>query len=114
MYEIKHYGKPLDNLTNEEKKLMSLDVIVTTMFKEIYETQQEIKKVFLKSVVSTIVEERRKLSLNLLNLKDDDFECIKESFEYIETTQYSYLKFVKDYNYNTRTLQHIEKVSMLN
>ena len=105
---LKHYGKELTNLTEQENELLHLDMLITTTLLMNKDTDNENPiKNFTTQLIMMLQLERKNLTKKLLNINyDDDLKNDrKEVMEWIETTQYGYRKFVMDAERNKQIVE---------
>lgn len=106
-----HYGKEIGQLSEKEIDLLELDTIMSMMFDKISEVKNEIERMMLLKISSQISDKRVELCSELLESPHSDED---EFVEFVETTRYSYGKFLKDVKKNMSMVMEQERLSMLN
>jgi hypothetical protein len=107
---VTHYGKKIDDLSKDERTLLTMDALCMLGHSIVDETDST----DIKKKVGFIVKQRVELTIKLLNLELDDFSSVNETMEYIETTRYGMGKFVKDLEENEKRIKEMERLSVLN
>lgn len=98
MTNFNHYGKDLTELTEEEQKLLKIDLMIFVCHREIMDSTDEIKKQLIKDVCSLFIDERLVLCSKLLNVDKDD----EETIFFVEETRFSYRQFLIDKDSNDK------------
>jgi len=107
-----HYGKKVDDFNEKEKQLILVDTIMTTIF--IKSKESKIDKIE-ELVMSSLSKKRVKIVCDILGWEEpnNDYEKI-DFLEKMETTKYSYKKFLKDMDMNIKKHDEEEMKCMLN
>lgn len=113
MYTPTHYGKKINQLTDKETELLKIDMLISITFKKIDVIKNDIERQMLLGLSSAMTDKRVELCGELLNheLHEDDSE---EFMDFVETTQYGYLKFLRDVDKNIELSEKQKMLSMLN
>lgn len=99
----------MDNLSKDEKRLIVMDTLMTQIMEDITNSN-EIDMLKLMTCQQLCVG-RTKLISEILGL---DVENEEENFDYIESTDYSYRKFLKDKKDNESKISRTHHQTMWN
>jgi hypothetical protein len=109
MIILKHYGKNLDDLDDNESKLLYIDTLMTSslLVESIVDSKLKLNK---SKQNLELCESRTLLIAEILGLKGDFEEIIEE----IEYSRFSYKKFVIDMRENQKKQIQLLRQAQLN
>ena len=104
-----HYGKKIDNFTENEKKLFVLDGILTMTFEKITKGDESS---ILDRMSNSFSIKRVQLICEIMGYQFVMGD--EELYDRIENSNYGYQKFLQDMEFNQEQMSEEKKVSQMN
>lgn len=115
MENVKHYGKSLNKLTSNERRLLDTDLQLLDIFRDIKKSEKNsVENVVLISASEFFIEKRGKICCELLGIELSGDDSDIDHLVQIESTQYSFGKFLQDLHKNNEYMKKFEHTFSLN
>jgi hypothetical protein len=109
LFTPQHYGKKIDNFTENEKKLFVLDGILTMTIERMKEGDESEG---LKIMSGLLGKKRVQIICEIMGYQFVSGD--RELVDRVENTKYGYLKFLQDMTTNQEQIFEQDRISQMN